>query len=73
MNVEWRNAAGPGSERPPLAVLFHGRGSDEQGLRDLAAAFPQPFAVALPRGPIAHEISAAERGDLGAWLAALPQ
>ena len=53
MNVEWRDAAGPGSERPPLVVLFHGRGGDEQSLRDLAAAFPQRFAVALPRGPIA--------------------
>jgi phospholipase/carboxylesterase len=53
MNVEWRPAAGPGSERPPLAVLFHGRGADEQSLLPLAAAFPERFAVALPRAPIA--------------------
>lgn len=53
MNVEWRAAAGPGSARPPLAVLFHGRGADERSLLQLAAAFPARFAVALPRGPIA--------------------
>ena len=53
MNVEWRAARGPGSERPPLVVLFHGRGADEHSLLDLAASFPQRFAVALPRGPIA--------------------
>jgi phospholipase/carboxylesterase len=52
MNVKWR-PAGPGSERPPLVVLFHGRGADEQSLLPLAAAFPARFAVALPRGPIA--------------------
>ena len=53
MNVEWRRASGPGSKRPPLAVLFHGRGADEHSLLPLAAAFPARFAVAMPRGPIA--------------------
>ena len=53
MNVEWRRAAGPGSERPPLVVLFHGRGANEQSLLPLAESFPERFAVALPRGPLA--------------------
>jgi phospholipase/carboxylesterase len=53
MNVAWRAATGPGSDRPPLIVLFHGRGADEQSLLDLAALLPQRFAAALPRGPIA--------------------
>jgi phospholipase/carboxylesterase len=51
MNVYWREAA-PGS---PLVVLFHGRGSDENDLIDLADSLPSRFAVALPRGPIELE------------------
>lgn len=53
MNVAWRPAAGPGSERAPLVVLFHGRGADEHSLLQLAASFPERFSIALPRGPIA--------------------
>ena len=52
MNVAWRAASGPGSGRPPLIVLFHGRGGDERSLLEVAAALPQRYAVALPRGPI---------------------
>jgi phospholipase/carboxylesterase len=52
MNVEWRPASGPAA-KPPLIVLFHGRGADETSLLPLAEAFPAQYAVALPRGPIA--------------------
>ncbi|MGB8265867.1 MAG: hypothetical protein WCE44_06070 [Candidatus Velthaea sp.] len=50
--VRWRKAR-PGAEaRPPLLVLFHGRGADEQDLFELAPAIDPAFAIASLRGPL---------------------
>ncbi len=54
--VRWRKAAGvAANERPPLLVLLHGRGADEDDLFELAPAFDPRFAIASVRGPLDAE------------------
>ena len=50
--VRWRKARHEGSGRPPLLVLLHGRGADENDLFDLAPAIDPGFAIASVRGPL---------------------
>ena len=49
--VRWRKAHGAGAQRPPLLVLLHGRGADEDDLFGLAPAIDSRFAVASVRAP----------------------
>jgi phospholipase/carboxylesterase len=51
--VRWRKAKHDGAGRPPLVVLLHGRGADENDLFELAPAIDPSFAVASVRAPIA--------------------
>jgi len=51
--VRWRKAKHAGASRPPLLVLLHGRGADENDLFELAPAIDPSFAVASVRAPIA--------------------
>jgi phospholipase/carboxylesterase len=51
--VRWRKATHDGAGRPPLLVLLHGRGADENDLFDLSSAIDPAFAVASVRAPIA--------------------
>ncbi len=54
--VRWRKAAGTASNsRPPLLVLLHGRGADEDDLFGLAPAIDPRFAIASVRGPFEAE------------------
>ncbi len=54
--VRWRKAAGvAASGRPPLFVLLHGRGADEDDMFGLAPAFDPRFAIASVRGPLDAE------------------
>ncbi len=50
--VRWRKAKHDGAGRPPLVVLLHGRGADENDLFDLSASFEPSFAVASVRAPL---------------------
>jgi len=51
--VRWRKAKHDGAGRPPLLVLLHGRGADENDLFDLAGSIDPAFAVVSVRAPIA--------------------
>lgn len=54
--MRWRKAAGiAANARPPLLVLLHGRGADEDDLFGLAPAFDPRFAIASLRGPLDAE------------------
>jgi phospholipase/carboxylesterase len=50
--VRWRKAQGLNAKRPPLLVLLHGRGADEEDLFTLAPAIDSSFAVAAVRAPL---------------------
>jgi phospholipase/carboxylesterase len=50
--VRWRKAQGAQTRRPPLLVLLHGRGADEDDLFSLAPAIDPSFAVASVRAPL---------------------
>jgi phospholipase/carboxylesterase len=50
--VRWRKAQGAQAKRPPLAVLLHGRGADEDDLFSLAPAIDSRIAVASVRAPL---------------------
>lgn len=48
--VRWRKAQNAGDTRPPLLVLLHGRGADENDLFELAPMVDPSFAIASVRG-----------------------
>jgi phospholipase/carboxylesterase len=50
--VRWRKAHGAAAGRPPLLVLFHGRGADEHDLFSLAPLIDRRFAIASLRAPL---------------------
>jgi phospholipase/carboxylesterase len=50
--VRWRKAQGAQAQRPPLLILLHGRGADENDLFALAAAIDSSIAVASVRAPL---------------------
>ncbi|MGC2129047.1 MAG: hypothetical protein WA629_03020 [Candidatus Aquilonibacter sp.] len=50
--VRWRKAQGADAKRPPLLVLLHGRGADEDDLFTLAPAIDSRVAVAAVRAPL---------------------
>ena len=50
--VRWRKAQGGRTGRPPLLVLLHGRGADEDDLFTLAPAIDSGIAVASVRAPL---------------------
>ncbi len=50
--VRWRKAQGAHAQRPPLLILLHGRGADENDLFALAAAIDSRIAVASVRAPL---------------------
>jgi phospholipase/carboxylesterase len=50
--VRWRKAQGAQAQRPPLLVLLHGRGADENDLFGLAPAIDPGIAVAAVRAPL---------------------
>jgi phospholipase/carboxylesterase len=50
--VRWRKAQGAHGQRPPLLILLHGRGADENDLFALAPAIDSRFAVAAVRAPL---------------------
>ena len=50
--VRWRKAERAGLQRPPLLILLHGRGADENDLFELAPHLDSRFAVAAIRGPL---------------------
>ncbi len=50
--VRWRKAQGANGTRPPLLVLLHGRGADEDDLFGLAPAIDSGFAIASVRAPL---------------------
>jgi phospholipase/carboxylesterase len=56
LQVTWREPRVAQRARPPLLILFHGRGADERDLLPLADALPGRFLVAAPRGPIPLDI-----------------
>lgn len=50
--VRWRKAQNDGSGRPPLLILLHGRGADENDLFELAPYLDPRCAVAAIRAPL---------------------
>ncbi len=50
--VRWRKAQNANAKRPPLLVLLHGRGADEDDLFSLALAIDSAVAVASVRAPL---------------------
>ncbi len=50
--VRWRKAQGAQTKRPPLLVLLHGRGADENDLFSLAPAIDSRIVVASVRAPL---------------------
>jgi len=50
--VRWRKAQGIHAKRPPLLVLLHGRGADEDDLFTLAPAIDSSIAIASVRAPL---------------------
>ncbi len=50
--VRWRKAQHDGSKRPPLLILLHGRGADENDLFELAPHMDPRFAIAALRAPL---------------------
>jgi phospholipase/carboxylesterase len=50
--VRWRKPQGVRGGRPPLLILLHGRGADEDDLFSLAPAIDSSFAVASVRAPL---------------------
>jgi phospholipase/carboxylesterase len=50
--VRWRKAQGARTGRPPLLVLLHGRGADEDDLFTLAPAIDSSIAIASVRAPL---------------------
>jgi phospholipase/carboxylesterase len=50
--VRWRKAQGANAQRPPLLILLHGRGADENDLFALAPAIDSRFAIAAVRAPL---------------------
>lgn len=50
--VVWRKSKGSTGQRPPLLVLLHGRGADEQDLFALAPSIDARFAIASVRAPL---------------------
>lgn len=55
MIVRWRKAKAENGHRPPLLILLHGRGADENDLFALAPAIDPRFAIASIRAPLATE------------------
>ncbi len=53
--VRWRKPHGVAQGRPPLLVLLHGRGADEDDLFGLVPAIDPRFAVASVRAPLPTE------------------
>ncbi len=54
--VRWRKATSVTADaRPPLLVLLHGRGADENDLFELAPAIDPRFAIAAVRGLVEAE------------------
>jgi phospholipase/carboxylesterase len=53
--VRWRKAQVASEKRPPLLILLHGRGADEDDLFSLAPAIDVRFAVASIRAPLPTE------------------
>src|SRR6185312_9039452 len=51
--AQWREPMETSGGKPPLVVLFHGRGSNEHDLLSIADELPPQFAFAAPRGPVA--------------------
>lgn len=51
--VRWRKAKPTATGRPPLLVLLHGRGADENDLFELGPGIDPRFAIASVRAPIA--------------------
>jgi phospholipase/carboxylesterase len=51
--AQWREPLRTSGGKPPLVVLFHGRGSDERDLLACADALPPGLAFVAPRGPLA--------------------
>lgn len=50
--VRWRKAQHEGSKRPPLLILLHGRGADENDLFELAPHLDSRLAIAAIRAPL---------------------
>jgi phospholipase/carboxylesterase len=50
--VRWRKAQGANAQRPPLLILLHGRGADENDLFALGPAIDSRFAIAAVRAPL---------------------
>ncbi len=50
--VRWRKAQGGLAKRPPLLVLLHGRGADENDLFALAPKIDSGVAIASVRAPL---------------------
>ncbi len=50
--VRWRKAQSADAKRPPLLVLLHGRGADEQDLFGISPAIDPRFAIASMRAPL---------------------
>ncbi len=53
--VRWRKAQGQDGRRPPLLILLHGRGADEQDLFTLSPAIDSKIAIASLRAPLSLE------------------
>lgn len=53
--VRWRKALTVEAKRPPLLVLLHGRGADEDDLFGLAPAIDARFAIASVRAPLSTD------------------
>jgi len=50
--VRWRKAQGAHAKHPPLLVLLHGRGADEDDLFTLAPEIDSSIAIASVRAPL---------------------
>lgn len=55
LTAAWREPLETGGGKPPLVVLFHGRGSNEDDLLSIADELPPAFAFVALRGPIAMD------------------
>lgn len=51
--AEWRDPIRASGGKPPLVILFHGRGASERDLLPCAAELPPKLAFVAPRGPVA--------------------
>ena len=50
--IRWRKALASPKHRPPLLILLHGRGADENDLFGLAPLIDPSFAIASVRAPL---------------------